>query len=252
MATAPIAIDSRGRRDDAGQSLRARAPVGSTLFNRFQVCNIKSTLFSLLRGFPPVPLVGLDLADLQDVTLRVRRNHQEPLVDVHVAFEQLARSQFFLSSSSRHSVIVVRSLRNEASDWLTSANWPCGTRASPVRARLVRSMPSDHMMPASLWYGIDRTNRARTGEARVVPHGQFADVSPGHWPPSTKLRTTMTEYTKTTKEELRTRKLLEGNMDVYQWFLIISSHSQRHILPGIRPIRGPHRVSEKLELTIAD
>ena len=37
--------------------------------------------------------------------------------------------------------IVARSLRNDASDAWAFANWPCGTRASPVRWRLVRSMP---------------------------------------------------------------------------------------------------------------
>ena len=86
-----------------------------------------------------------------------------------------------------------------------------------------------------MWYGIDRTNRARTGEARV-PHGQFADVSQS-LAAFRKLRATMIDYAKSTKDELRTRKLLEGNMDVYQWFLMISSHSQRHILQ-IREIKA--------------
>ena len=31
--------------------------------------------------------VCLDLTDLQDVPLRVRRDHQEPLIQVHIAFE---------------------------------------------------------------------------------------------------------------------------------------------------------------------
>jgi len=86
-----------------------------------------------------------------------------------------------------------------------------------------------------MWYGIDRTNRARTGEARV-PHGQFADVSQS-LASFRKLRASMIDYAKTTRDELRTRKLLEGNMDVYQWFLMISSHSQRHILQ-IREIKA--------------
>ena len=38
-------------------------------------------------------------------------------------------------------------------------------------------------------------------------------------------------------DDLRSRKLLEGNMDVYQWFLMISTHSQRHILQ-IREIKA--------------
>jgi hypothetical protein len=86
-----------------------------------------------------------------------------------------------------------------------------------------------------LWYGIDRTNRARTGEARV-PHGQFPGVTES-LASFRKLRATMIDYAKSTKDELRTRKLLEGNMDVYQWFLMISSHSQRHILQ-IREIKA--------------
>jgi hypothetical protein len=36
---------------------------------------------------------------------------------------------------------------------------------------------------------------------------------------------------------LRSRKLVGGNMDVYQWFLMISTHSQRHILQ-IREIKA--------------
>jgi hypothetical protein len=31
--------------------------------------------------------------------------------------------------------------------------------------------------------------------------------------------------------------LLEGNQDVYQWFLMISTHSQRHILQ-IREVKA--------------
>jgi hypothetical protein len=85
-----------------------------------------------------------------------------------------------------------------------------------------------------LWYGIDRTNRARTGEARV-PKGKWTDID-GSLGEFRKLRATMREYAKTTTDELRSRKLLEGNMDVYQWFLMISTHSQRHILQ-IREIK---------------
>jgi hypothetical protein len=36
---------------------------------------------------------------------------------------------------------------------------------------------------------------------------------------------------------LRGRNLVDGNMDVYQWFLMISSHAQRHILQ-IREIKA--------------
>ena len=88
---------------------------------------------------------------------------------------------------------------------------------------------------AILWYGIDRTNRAATGEARV-PTGKVADVGEPFGKFRT-LRATMKAYAKGTGDDPRSRKLLEGNMDVYQWFLMISTHSQRHILQ-IREIKA--------------
>lgn len=86
-----------------------------------------------------------------------------------------------------------------------------------------------------LWYGIDRTNRARTGEARV-PDGRFKSAAEALKSFST-LRATMVKEARESQEDFRGRKLLEGNMDVYQWFLMISSHSQRHILQ-IREIKA--------------
>lgn len=91
---------------------------------------------------------------------------------------------------------------------------------------------------AILWYGIDRSNRQKTGEARV-PKGRWNNVkdSLGEF---RKLRATMRDYAATTKDGMRSRRLLEGNINVYQWFLMISSHSQRHILQ-IREIKAdPH------------
>jgi hypothetical protein len=87
---------------------------------------------------------------------------------------------------------------------------------------------------AILWYGIDRTNRTKTGEARV-PTGKFKDAREA-LAAVRALRATMRGYATATKEDLRSRRLLEGNMDVYQWFLMISTHSQRHILQ-IREIK---------------
>jgi hypothetical protein len=86
-----------------------------------------------------------------------------------------------------------------------------------------------------LWYGIDRTNRQRTGEARV-PKGRFdkVDASLGAF---RKLRATMREFAKSTEEDMRGRILKDGNMDVYQWYLMISTHAQRHILQ-IREIKA--------------
>ena len=88
---------------------------------------------------------------------------------------------------------------------------------------------------AILWYGIDRTNRQRTGEARV-PHGTFKDLA-GSLGAFRKLRGEMMQAAKTSRDDMRGRKLLEGNMSVYQWFLMISTHSQRHILQ-IREIKA--------------
>ncbi len=88
---------------------------------------------------------------------------------------------------------------------------------------------------AILWYGIDRTNRTTTGEARV-PTGKVKDVREP-LDKFLKLRATMREYATKTTDDLRSRQLLEGNMDVYQWFLMISTHSQRHILQ-IREIKA--------------
>ena len=86
-----------------------------------------------------------------------------------------------------------------------------------------------------LWYGIDRTNRSRTGEARV-PDGRFKSAAEA-LKSFRDLRATMLKTAKESQEDFRGRKLLEGNMDVYQWFLMISTHSQRHILQ-IREIKA--------------
>jgi hypothetical protein len=88
---------------------------------------------------------------------------------------------------------------------------------------------------AILWYGIDRSNRTTTGEARV-PKGQFAGVQES-LASFRKLRATMTTFARDTQEDLRGRQLKGGNMDVYQWLLMISTHSQRHIMQ-VREIKA--------------
>jgi hypothetical protein len=40
----------------------------------------------------------------------------------------------------------------------------------------------------------------------------------------------MLAQARASQDDFRGRKLIEGNMDVYQWFLMISTHAQRHIL----------------------
>ncbi len=44
------------------------------------------------------------------------------------------------------------------------------------------------------------------------------------------LRKTMLDTARTSQDDYRGHQLVGGNMDVYQWFLMISTHSQRHIL----------------------
>lgn len=88
---------------------------------------------------------------------------------------------------------------------------------------------------AILWYGIDRTNRATTGDARV-PDGRFRTAQEA-LASFRALRATMLAQARTTQDDLRGRKLVDGNMDVYQWFLMISTHAQRHILQ-IREIKA--------------
>jgi hypothetical protein len=88
---------------------------------------------------------------------------------------------------------------------------------------------------AMLWYGIDRTNRATTGEARV-PRGTYATVADS-LAAFRKLRAEMMQVAKTTEEDLRGRQYLTASQDLYQWFLMISTHSQRHILQ-IREVKA--------------
>jgi hypothetical protein len=105
---------------------------------------------------------------------------------------------------------------------------------------MARPLPSSAYTPQAtdagiLWYGIDRGNRQRTGEARV-PDGRFKSAADAH-ASFVKLRATMKAHAKSTKDDLRGRQLIDGNMDVYQWFLMISTHAQRHILQ-IREVKA--------------
>lgn len=86
-----------------------------------------------------------------------------------------------------------------------------------------------------LWYGIDRTQHEKTGEARV-PKGKFKSAADS-LAAFRKLRSTIREFSKTTQADLRAHRLQGGNMQVYQWALMISTHAQRHILQ-IREIKA--------------
>jgi len=91
-----------------------------------------------------------------------------------------------------------------------------------------------------LWYGIDRTNRQKTGEARV-PNSRYSEVKT---PLSEfrKLRATMLDFAKTTDEDWRAHNYYGS--DSYQWFLMISTHSMRHILQ-IREIKADPKFPAK-------
>ena len=52
-----------------------------------------------------------------------------------------------------------------------------------------------------------------------------------------KLRVEMMKMAKETQEDLRARQYLTASQDLYQWFLMISTHSQRHILQ-IREVKA--------------
>jgi hypothetical protein len=109
-----------------------------------------------------------------------------------------------------------------------------------VEDSMARPLPATPYAPQAtdagiLWYGIDRGNRQRTGEARV-PDGRFKTAAEAHGS-FLKLRATMKALATTTKDDFRGRQLVDGNMDVYQWFLMISTHAQRHILQ-IREVKA--------------
>jgi hypothetical protein len=86
-----------------------------------------------------------------------------------------------------------------------------------------------------LWYGIDRTQRTTTGEARV-PRDQFPDLK-ASLASFKKLRGEMMKVAKDSQEDLRGRQFLTASQDLYQWFLMISTHSQRHIMQ-IREVKA--------------
>jgi len=93
-----------------------------------------------------------------------------------------------------------------------------------------------------LWYGIDRTQRTTTGEARV-PRDQFPDLK-ASLASFKKLRAEMMTVAKESQEDLRGRQFLTASQDLYQWFLMISTHSQRHIMQ-IREVKAHRNFPKK-------
>ena len=105
--------------------------------------------------------------------------------------------------------------------------------AAPVKPEF-KPQATDAQM---LWYGIDRTQRTTTGEARV-PRDQFPDMKTS-LASFKKLRGEMMKVAKDSQDDFRGRQFLTSSQDLYQWFLMISTHSQRHILQ-IREVKA-HR-----------
>jgi hypothetical protein len=69
-----------------------------------------------------------------------------------------------------------------------------------------------------------------------VPRGTYASVNDS-LAAFRKLRAEMMAVAKTTDGDLRSRPYLTASQDLYQWFLMISTHSQRHILQ-IREVKA--------------
>ena len=86
-----------------------------------------------------------------------------------------------------------------------------------------------------LWYGIDRTERQKTGPSEE-PKGRISDVQQG-LASFRKLRAEILTYARTTGDDLRAHSYPEWGVDTYQALLGISTHSQRHILQ-IREIKA--------------
>lgn len=86
-----------------------------------------------------------------------------------------------------------------------------------------------------LWYGIDRTERQKTGKDEE-PVGKLKDVAAGlasyH-----KMRATLIDYVKTTNDDLRGHVFTDWGVEGFQGMLGISSHAQRHIMQ-IREIKA--------------
>ena len=86
-----------------------------------------------------------------------------------------------------------------------------------------------------LWYGIDRTQRQKAIAAEE-PKGQLRDARAG-LDALRGLHAEMLRYARTTDGDLRAHVVEREGCDAYQWFLLISSHEQRHVLQ-IREIKA--------------
>ena len=102
----------------------------------------------------------------------------------------------------------------------------------PASARRTFSSDAD-----ILWYGIDRTRR-ETAIPPELPKGRAKDMQLA-LKAFRSDHARLTEFIRTTNEDLRGRVVERQQCDAYQWALLISTHEQRHILQ-IREIKA-HR-----------
>lgn len=85
-----------------------------------------------------------------------------------------------------------------------------------------------------LWYGIDRTERTTTIPSET-PKSTYKDVATA-LADFRKLRAAIRDYAASTQEDWRHHLVPDWGRDSYQWLLMISAHSQRHVLQ-IREIK---------------
>jgi len=79
-----------------------------------------------------------------------------------------------------------------------------------------------------LWYGIDRTRREKAIPSEDAK-GRLREVSAALKALRT-LHGEMLRYARTTNDDLRAHYVERQGSDAWQWFLLISTHEQRHIL----------------------
>ena len=79
-----------------------------------------------------------------------------------------------------------------------------------------------------LWYGIDRTQREKAIPAEDAK-GQLREISAA-LKALRDLHEEMLRYARTSNDDLRAHYVERQGSDAYQWFLLISTHEQRHIL----------------------
>ena len=87
---------------------------------------------------------------------------------------------------------------------------------------------------AILWYGIDRTYRQKALPAEGLS-GEVRGLTPA-LEAFRKLHARLLDYARTTSDNLRGHVVDREQCDAYQWLLLISTHTQRHILQ-IREIK---------------